>query len=384
MLGGVRTAATLATQLWIRRDLRGLGWRRAPPVLGSYAAPFDTWADLSHLLPREGWTPDDGVGHVAYLCGAYGGGDEQTPFEEAQRRAWDLSARWIRDHATGIFPACARPDGSFDWDVLHDPAERAGEARLRAQYVRANTEGSERYVLFVAGSTKHRLPADDSGFDNLVLAGDWTRTGLDAGCVEAAAMSGLQAARAITGEDVTIPGEAPFFQARRRTPRRRDDALPRYIDRPDEMAVRAPYGMKGVTLHAWPARADGAAAQRLVDRYLNAPSNDSLQVRVSAPWVFVVAAFLDRVGSIDTAHRHRGVMSEVDVGVWVPVTWRHGNATRRGWYLPWIFVDSGPATVSGREILGFPKNVASMEAVRDARGLTSARPGRLARPTSRA
>ena len=29
-------------------------------------------------------------------------------------------------------------------------------------------------------------PRDDSGFDNLVLAGDWTKNGIDGGCVEAA------------------------------------------------------------------------------------------------------------------------------------------------------------------------------------------------------
>jgi len=372
MLDGVRTTGTIALQLWMRRDLRGFGWRRAAPVLGSYAGPFDTWADLSHLLPRERWSPSDGVGHVAYLCGAFGPeADTHVDHAEAQRRVWTMGVDWINAHATGLFPACKTADGGFDWNVLHDPANGVGEERLRAQYVRANTEGSERYVLFVAGSTKHRIPADDTGFDNLSIAGDWTRTGLDAGCIEAAAMSGLQAARGISGEALAIPGEAPLFRARRPRPRRGDSALPRYIDRPDEMAVRAPYGMRGVTLHAWPVRADGAAAQRLVDRYLNAPSDDALKVRVAAPWVFVAAAFLDEVGSIDTVHQHRGVMSEVDVGVWVPVTWQREGKTQRGWYLPWIFVDSGPATVSGREIFGFPKNVATMTVERDARGLAA-------------
>jgi uncharacterized protein with NAD-binding domain and iron-sulfur cluster len=40
---------------------------------------------------------------------------------------------------------------------------------------------------------------DRSGFDNLFLAGDWTDSGLNAGCVEAATMSGLQAANAVLG-----------------------------------------------------------------------------------------------------------------------------------------------------------------------------------------
>jgi uncharacterized protein with NAD-binding domain and iron-sulfur cluster len=33
----------------------------------------------------------------------------------------------------------------------------------------------------------------------MVLAGDWTKTALNAGCVEAATMSGLMAARAVIG-----------------------------------------------------------------------------------------------------------------------------------------------------------------------------------------
>ena len=34
-------------------------------------------------------------------------------------------------------------------------------------------------------------------FDNLTIAGDWTVTGLDTGCIESAVMSGLLAAHAI-------------------------------------------------------------------------------------------------------------------------------------------------------------------------------------------
>ena len=46
-----------------------------------------------------------------------------------------------------------------------------------------------------------------SGFKNLFLAGDWTLNGLNYGCVEAAVMSGMQAARAITGSRRVIFGE---------------------------------------------------------------------------------------------------------------------------------------------------------------------------------
>jgi uncharacterized protein with NAD-binding domain and iron-sulfur cluster len=36
-------------------------------------------------------------------------------------------------------------------------------------------------------------------FDNLTIAGDWTASGLDSGCIESAVMSGLLAAHALSG-----------------------------------------------------------------------------------------------------------------------------------------------------------------------------------------
>ena len=48
-------------------------------------------------------------------------------------------------------------------------------------------------------ATRYRLRADESGYDNLVLAGDWTDNGLNAGCIEAAVLSGLRAANAVLG-----------------------------------------------------------------------------------------------------------------------------------------------------------------------------------------
>ena len=61
--------------------------------------------------------------------------------------------------------------------------------------------------MSVVGSTRYRLATDQSGFANLFLTGDWIRTGLNAGCVEAAVMAGMQTARAISGHPVVIQGE---------------------------------------------------------------------------------------------------------------------------------------------------------------------------------
>jgi uncharacterized protein with NAD-binding domain and iron-sulfur cluster len=44
-----------------------------------------------------------------------------------------------------------------------------------------------------------RMDANQSGFDNLFLAGDWTLNGLNSGCAEGAARSGARCAQAIAG-----------------------------------------------------------------------------------------------------------------------------------------------------------------------------------------
>ena len=77
--------------------------------------------------------------------------------------------------------------------MLVDLDGRAGPERLDAQYWRANPQPEERYVLSVAGSIASRLWPDGSHFENLALAGDWTRSGLDAGCIEGSVTSGMLA-----------------------------------------------------------------------------------------------------------------------------------------------------------------------------------------------
>ena len=62
-----------------------------------------------------------------------------------------------------------------------------------------NVDPSDRYVQSVPGTERYRLRPDESGYDNLILAGDWTDSGMNAGCIEAATMSGLEAANAVLG-----------------------------------------------------------------------------------------------------------------------------------------------------------------------------------------
>jgi len=237
LVENVGSVQTQAVQLWLRPDAAALGCAAGGIVAGTYAEPLDTWADMSELLPREDW-PAEGPKTILYLCGPKPGGDGPPPSAtsypaEEKERVIQTAKTWLESAAGPILPKAttvANPAG-LDWSVLYPAsaltAERAsespadgslapaggddavGHAALAEQYTRANIDPSERYVLSLAGSAKHRLRAGGSGFDNLYLAGDWVETPLNAGCVEAAAMAGLAAAHAIGGGPPEIIGWDP-------------------------------------------------------------------------------------------------------------------------------------------------------------------------------
>jgi uncharacterized protein with NAD-binding domain and iron-sulfur cluster len=234
MVDHVKTTQTQAVQLWFQGSLDRLGWQLDSPVLDGFAGPFDTWADMSHLLPRERWPAEGAPRSIAYLCSSLED-DERVPSRRTVRYPAHQADRvkadaitWLTESAHRIWPSVAPAPGAsgFDWSLLVDPEDRKGVARLEAQYWQATLSPSERYVLAVPGSSRHRLRADESGFANLVLAGDWVRTGMNVGCVEAAVMAGMQASRAISGWPETIEGDERRRRPRGRLRRRRRRETP--------------------------------------------------------------------------------------------------------------------------------------------------------------
>lgn len=210
MLRSAVTVSTQAFQLWLTKPIVELGWaHEANSVVGCYEEPIDTWCDMTHLRDREAWPASAGVVGLAYFCGVL----EDLQGEsnaEATKRVEANSQAFLEGKIAPLWPRAIRrgPGGGFDWSLLADLDQDKGPARFRAQYSRANTTPSERYVLTPAKTVGKRLAAGESGLENLVLAGDWTRNGIDGGCVEAAMTSGMQAARALIGGTRKFTGES--------------------------------------------------------------------------------------------------------------------------------------------------------------------------------
>jgi uncharacterized protein with NAD-binding domain and iron-sulfur cluster len=216
MLDHAMTVSTQALQVWMTADREGLGFRPEGMVSGAYVEPLDTLCDMSHLLPREAWPAGTDVRSIAYFCGTMREIEGETQ-EQADARARAAGLEHLRRNATVLWPGAKTADGSYDWSLLFDPEDREGEARLGAQYWRANIFGSERYVLTPPGSVEFRLRPSESGASNLALAGDWTRNGVCGGSVEAAVTSGKLAAKFLSGSPAVVPGTEGWLEMRLRT-----------------------------------------------------------------------------------------------------------------------------------------------------------------------
>ncbi|CAN5849658.1 hypothetical protein BH18ACT2_BH18ACT2_14480 [soil metagenome] len=195
MVDNVRTVATQAVQLWLREDEPALGWSRPGVTMTGYAKPLDTWASMPQVIAAEDWPADDQPRTIAYFCGTLDGADDGV---DSLERARANAQRFVEHDLAQLLPG-VDDDGSFRWELLCGAGGTTGADALRTQYVVANVDPSDRYVQSVAGTDRFRLRPDESGYDNLFLAGDWTDCGLNAGCIEAAVMSGLEAANAVLG-----------------------------------------------------------------------------------------------------------------------------------------------------------------------------------------
>ena len=217
MVNSLRTVETLALQLWMQPALSDLGWQDQDTIMTTYAEPFDTWGEMSDVLPQENWsgTPSPPQS-LHYFCGPMPG-PAQPPLNDptypatADAMVKQTAINWLNQNIEHLWPKAVPANGSggFDFNLLHDPENSAGSARLDSQYVRANIDPSERYVASFPGTSKLRLRSDQSGFANLFLAGDWAVSSINGGCVEAAVEAGMAASRGICGVPAYIPAYPP-------------------------------------------------------------------------------------------------------------------------------------------------------------------------------
>lgn len=193
MAANLPTAATQSAQVWLSKDLEALGWQRGSGIMTAMGAPFETWADMTHTLATErAWRATHQVENsgqerarcVAYFCAVVPDDAARSRGGPPRKAKADLK-RLLEGGIAPFWPgAFAEGKPAFDLVV--------------SDYVQANWTGSDRYTLSLPDTIQYRISPLDRSVMNMTIAGDWTASGLDAGCVEGAVMSGMLAAFAIS------------------------------------------------------------------------------------------------------------------------------------------------------------------------------------------
>jgi uncharacterized protein with NAD-binding domain and iron-sulfur cluster len=352
---GIKSAVTVRTQafqLWSNRSAVDLGWEfDENSVAGCYVEPLDTYCDMSHLIPREDWTPVDHTSTIGYFCGVLDEPDGET-HDQATDRVKLNAIEFVERDLAELWPK-AFSGGVFDWNALVDRQDGKGPKRFDSQYWRANTSPWERYVLTPAGTVKDRLPSGKSGFANLKLAGDWTATGIDGGCVEAAVISGMDAARAITDDPMEVPGKSTSWLQPQRE-------LPPYIEYGGRATAPSPFACQGGTMRSLLLEGDADAIAELVERMFNVPAGRGVQYRSFGSHVMMMMGNFKRITSLTEPFDRWGAVRETQASFWIPVLAGHDYggifiAERLLVALPYVFVDNPMSYLGGREDYGYAK-----------------------------
>ncbi len=169
-----KSRSIASVQIWRNPDVAS----GRNPISGAVAAghtrPFEIWADMSHLLSREG-SPHVAT-ELSFLCGP----SDNSPKGDTQQAEIERTEKLAND-----------------W-IATESGYMLGRPGVEVQrYVAASLEPSDEYVLSLPGTIKARIDPAETEFTNLSVAGDWVKSDLDCGCVEAAVVGGIRAAQSI-------------------------------------------------------------------------------------------------------------------------------------------------------------------------------------------
>ncbi|MBJ7328352.1 MAG: NAD(P)-binding protein [Solirubrobacteraceae bacterium] len=207
-LDEVKTVRTQSLQLWLSETPAQLGFTLPDRPITNWRyddqSPLDVWGDFSELIAMEHWPAANTPASLHYLCSTMPDDPAFTSQAAANADVKQHALDMLHKGVGVLMPQALDANGEFRWDLIVDPDPGAdgpsGPDRLDTQWIRGNVAPTERYVLSVVNSSKHRLPVHDAAtVTNLYLAGDWTECTLNCGCMEAATMSGMLSANALCG-----------------------------------------------------------------------------------------------------------------------------------------------------------------------------------------
>jgi hypothetical protein len=161
--------------------------------------------------------------------------------------------------------------------------------------------------------------------------------------------------------------------------------LPRYTDRPGDQVFQPPYVADGVRLHVCFVKADVDTLNDVIDGSLNAAlesrSPGASRFRATGQPIIFMFAEIDRMYSAADEYMKiaKGqtrpeepadpraslellpFVPEVELGIWVPISRLVYGHQQPGFYLPFVFNATPASVVTGREVFGYPKQLADFD-----------------------
>lgn len=221
----IQSTQVMSAQLWFEKSLEEMGFIRSEWGLGeinnapnivSYAYPVFSLLDQTQFLEREDW-PSSNLPKtvIAYTNSMLDLDSLTDPPEEIHTihyiRIQEAMRQWLWDNMGWLLKGTERlgaPTG-IDWTVLTgENPQDSGVDKYDYQFMMSTLNPSDRYVNAAPYPTGEnpRIKPDESGYENLYLAGDWTDYGYNFGYMEGTILSGLIASNAIQKLDHTGEG----------------------------------------------------------------------------------------------------------------------------------------------------------------------------------
>lgn len=200
------TTATSAAQIWLQADTKDLGWARSGTeryASASFPNPLNGMVGFDDVIAFEAWKPPAPKG-LFYLCGQHPTSgpvpESERPKERERVRNSALATLARMGDLMGPQARDPKDPRKLRADLLYcATAPPPGSDRIDCQYVRVNTRPTEAYVQAPPASAPLRPQAWETGYENVVVAGDWIYTGFNLGSFESAVTGGALAAFALSG-----------------------------------------------------------------------------------------------------------------------------------------------------------------------------------------
>lgn len=213
---------TKSLRLWVKEPLPNYKWDPVhgdkTPILSAYRPHFSTWEDSSQQLSLHTW-PTDPPQSIATVFGPFKSLMNHPPQSQLAEWLYNwIAGYFARKHAreftdnetTDLWPGLVNA-GNFRYDQLRPAGSLADP--LYEQWIVANAIARERYTHAAPGTFHVRLRSGDTDYNNLSVAGEWTKFWPATANVELAVISGIRAGYDVRGIPDQIPSEGGFFKS---------------------------------------------------------------------------------------------------------------------------------------------------------------------------